>query len=56
MQAIHNDILRRDAYDSSREASPLVPAFDSHMLDTTDMAIDEVVTVIVEMVHDRQRL
>jgi len=55
VQAIHNDILRRDEYDSTREVSPLTPAPDSFMLDSTDMTIEEVVTVIVEKARERQR-
>jgi len=55
VEAIHNDILRRDEYDSTREVSPLTPAADSYLLDSTDMAIDEVVAVIVELARERQR-
>jgi cytidylate kinase len=45
---ILTDILRRDAYDSSRKVAPLVPAPDSWELDTTGMTIDEVTSAIVE--------
>jgi cytidylate kinase len=44
---ILEDILRRDACDSSREIAPLVAAPDSWALDTTGMTIDEVTTAIV---------
>ncbi len=44
--AILQDILRRDEADSTREASPLKPADDAHMLDTTHMSIDEVCETI----------
>jgi cytidylate kinase len=49
---ILDDILRRDAYDSSREVAPLVSAPDSWELDTTGMAINEVVAAIVARVRD----
>lgn len=44
--AILQDILRRDEADSTRETSPLKPADDAHMLDTTHMSIDEVCETI----------
>jgi cytidylate kinase len=49
---ILKDILRRDAYDSSREVAPLILAPDSWELDSTGMTIDEVVAAIVARVRD----
>ena len=37
------DIVRRDELDSSRDTSPLRPADDAVMLDTSDLTIDEVI-------------
>lgn len=37
------DILRRDELDSSRDASPLKPADDAIILDTSDMFIEDVI-------------
>jgi cytidylate kinase len=51
--AIFADIIRRDAYDSSREVAPLSLAVDAWELDTTGMAINEVVTAIVARVESR---
>ncbi len=48
--AVLADILRRDNYDSSRATSPLRPAEDSILLDSTDLTIQEVVTKICEFV------
>lgn len=45
------DIIRRDKYDSEREASPLKAADDALVLDTSDMSIDEVVNWIVDKTH-----
>ncbi len=42
------DIIRRDKYDSEREASPLQAADDALELDTSDMSIDEVVHWIAD--------
>ena len=38
---ILNDILRRDARDGDRAASPMRPAADAVLLDTTNLGIDE---------------
>lgn len=42
------DIRRRDALDSGRAESPLKPADDAVVLDTTGRSVDEVVAEIVE--------
>jgi cytidylate kinase len=42
--ATHADLLRRDALDSSRKASPLVRADDAVDVDTTALGIDDVVS------------
>lgn len=47
------DLLRRDAYDSSREASPMAQAADAVGLDTTGMTIDEVVDAIASLIQQR---
>lgn len=46
-------IQARDVRDSSRQASPLKPAEDALILDTSDLAIDEVVTRILNLVNQR---
>ena len=43
------DIKRRDAYDSSREASPLKPAADAHHIDSSLLSVDEVVAQIADL-------
>ncbi len=47
IEAIEEDLLRRDALDSEREASPLVQAEDAVLIDTTDKSIDEVCRMII---------
>ncbi len=42
-----DDLVRRDEYDSTREASPLRPADDAVLLDSTELPFDEVVEAIV---------
>ena len=41
-QCLEN-INKRDAYDTERENSPLIKAPDAHVIDTSDLTIDEVV-------------
>ena len=42
MPALIADIKKRDFKDSSREISPLIPAEDSVMIDSSEMSLDEV--------------
>lgn len=44
-------IQARDVRDSSRAESPLKPAEDAYVLDTSDLSIDEVVTQILDLVN-----
>lgn len=45
---VHESIVRRDEADSTRDHSPLVPAADAHVLDTTGLDLEQVVAAIVE--------
>ena len=49
-RAILADLVRRDEYDSSREASPLRPADDAVLIDSSSLSFDEVATKIEELV------
>ena len=44
-------IMARDAKDSEREHSPLKPATDSQILDTSDLTLAQVVDQLVQMAH-----
>jgi cytidylate kinase len=50
-EAILADVERRDAIDSSREHSPLRPAVDAVIMDTTNRPVHEIVAEIVRMVR-----
>ena len=50
---VHDAMLRRDAADSSREHSPLVPAADAVELDTTGLTLDDVVERIALLAMER---
>ncbi len=52
-ERIRAELRERDLRDRSRKASPLVPAADAVVLDSSHLSIDEVVTRIEEIVADR---
>jgi cytidylate kinase len=45
------DLVLRDRRDRTRTVSPLVPAADAVILDTTNLSIDEVVSRIEELLE-----
>ncbi|WP_347330213.1 (d)CMP kinase [Marinimicrobium locisalis] len=51
VEALAEDIRRRDQQDSERSVSPLKPAEDAHCLDSTDLSIDEVLEQILKTVN-----
>lgn len=52
--AILEELVARDAYDSSREVSPLKPADDAELLDTTGMSVDEACDAIASLARSRE--
>ncbi len=57
IDAILPDLLRdlneRDARDSQRSVSPLKPAEDAIVLDTTQLPLPEVIEKVMNLVHER---
>jgi cytidylate kinase len=49
-EKIYEQLQQRDYEDENREVSPLVPAQDSILLDTTRMSIDEVVAQMIQAI------
>ena len=49
--AVLADVIRRDELDSTRENSPLRPAADAIVLDTSEMDFDEVVENVLDVVE-----
>jgi len=45
------ELQRRDAKDSGREHSPLKPALDAQILDTSDLSLEQVVDQLVLLAH-----
>lgn len=53
LSALFLDIKARDERDSNRAASPLKPADDAIVVDTTDLSIAQVVATVLELVRQR---
>jgi len=53
VEQVLTDLRARDARDASRDASPMKPADDALLLDTTDLSIDEAVTQAIAAVQAR---
>lgn len=49
------DLARRDRMDTTRAVDPLAQAPDAVVLDSTELDIDEVVTRLVALLHERRR-
>ena len=47
------DVRRRDRLDSTRKTSPLHAAPDALVVDTDHMSVDDVLTELLQLVHDR---
>ena len=43
------DLKRRDDYDSNREASPLRPADDAVVIDSSDLSFEQVIQSICDL-------
>ena len=50
MPALIADIEKRDLKDSSRELSPLLPADEAHIIDSSDMSLEEVFSITKNLV------
>ncbi len=53
LERLREDIRLRDENDRSRAASPLRPADDAMIIDTTGMSLDEVTAAIVSLARER---
>lgn len=53
LAAIVEEIRERDLRDSTREVSPLRPAADAIVVDTSDLSLEEVVAKLAELTRER---
>ena len=51
-EVLHN-VLERDRIDSTRKDSPLRPAEDAVQIDSTNLSIEEVISEILRIVHEK---
>ena len=52
MPALIADIEQRDLKDSSRELSPLLPADDAYIIDSSKMSLDEVFEITKKLIEE----
>jgi len=52
MPALIADIEQRDLKDSSRELSPLLPADDAHVIDSSEMSLEDVISFTKNLVKE----
>ncbi len=52
IEELEQEIIKRDYDDSHRVHSPLKQAEDAHLIDTTDMTLEQVVAVILEIIEE----
>jgi cytidylate kinase len=55
LDRIREAMKRRDRQDSEREASPLKPATDAVVLDTTELDLEEVVSRVLELARELRK-
>jgi len=53
LQSIIKDISRRDKVDKSRLISPLVPAKDAFIIDTSMIDPNELMSIVVKVIEGR---
>ncbi len=49
-QEVLNELLERDHFDSTREISPLKQAEDAHLVDTSDLTLEQVIERVIALV------
>ena len=52
MPALIADIEQRDLKDSSRELSPLLPADDAHIIDSSEMSLEDVISFTTNLIKE----
>lgn len=50
-EEVMRELLQRDHFDSIREVAPLKQAEDAHLLDTSDLTIEQVIDRVIALIH-----
>ena len=56
LQTLINDMTERDRLDSNRKTSPLVPAKDAHVIDTTIINSQELLLIVTNIIEGKNEL
>ena len=56
LQTLINDMKERDKLDSNRKTSPLVPAKDAHVIDTTIINSQELLLIVINIIEGKNEL
>ncbi len=51
-ESIKAEIIQRDEIDSNREVAPLKPAADAHIIDTSQLSIDQQVQKVLDLIEN----
>ncbi|MFI6082332.1 (d)CMP kinase [Streptomyces sp. NPDC051217] len=54
LAATREALIKRDAIDSTRKASPLAKAYDAVEVDTTDLTLQQVIECVVTLVEEKR--
>lgn len=52
LEKVLQEIIERDTRDSKRDVAPMVPASDAHIIDTTNLSLENVIDSIVSKIHE----
>ena len=56
LQSLISDITKRDLSDSTRKTSPLVPAEDAFIIDTSTISADEVMSIATKIIERSNKI
>ena len=56
LHTLINDMKERDKLDSNRKTSPLVPAKDAHVIDTTIINSQELLLIVINIIEGKNEL
>jgi cytidylate kinase len=56
LQSLISDITKRDLSDSRRKTSPLVPAEDAFIIDTSAINADEVMSIATKIIEGSNKI
>jgi cytidylate kinase len=54
LEEVRHAVVARDRQDRTRAVAPLLPANDAHVVDTTDLSVDDVVQVMLSEIYPQR--